>query len=412
MNEICMKIFASKSLQELPDFKTLDKKVNIKYIDLNDEINIPSKHYIILIQNKISEGIYSDISFRCEKKIDAVAFYDFQKNNYKDVLNAILTLKSIIKKPGVLSYQQILCLTKVNILVYDSSEDNISAASYDLTLNKEHFVSGVKLVKNSKITIDPLDFIIARADETANIPSNICATFDIRVSMFCKGIILSNGPQVDPGYMGRFLCLLYNASSKTYETRSKERFCTVVFQVLSSTKSIRSYSGKYQRKSSIDDYVVPYATETISTNIQQIKALNEICNNNSNIINSHHDKLDNIDQRLNTNNNEIIGIKKERTSAIAKVGLGLSILGFICALTIAILFSGLHRDIGYLTSENKELRIQYKMLNEQILLHNKKDPQVIENDQMKKSTPPTPAPQETAPSACPLNLRPKSAPPF
>ena len=274
MDNMVVDLYISSSLKNNTEINKLRESSSFTFIDSNEDKDIEPNNYSFLILNKESEGIYSNIQFRSENKFDVIGYFQENRNNWKDIINVINTLKNILKRPSILNYQQIRSLLQLDILIYDSIEEHIKGSSYDITLNREHFISGVKFLAEDIISIDPLDFVVVRANESANMPSNICANFDLLVSMFCRGLILSNGPQVDPGYRGRFLCLLYNSSSEKYVADSNEKFSTVVFHSLSASTD-KTYTGRYQRKSSIKDYVSPYASEQVSSNISKINKLSD-----------------------------------------------------------------------------------------------------------------------------------------
>ena len=304
-------------------------------------------------------------SYRSEKQFDTIAFFDEEKNNLGDVLDAINVLKELIVKPGVLNQYQIKKLVSLNILIYEPNHDNIEPASYDLSLSQEHFNSGIDFTRKSKIDIAPLDFVIVRAKESANIPSNICGNFDLRVNMFCKGIILSNGPQIDPGYMGRFLCLLYNASSKNYNMEENKTFSTVVFQSLSATS--KRYKGTYQRKESIQDYVTPYAETTISTNMQMIQDIK----NKQEDLKKKNLQQEEAFRQLNLSNNsiktEISDIEKKLPWFSSSVGFSFGILSLIISFAIGYIFTDLNKDVGFYKSEIERLTQEQSAFKTEIL---------------------------------------------
>jgi deoxycytidine triphosphate deaminase len=238
--------------------------------------------------------LYTEKRFSSENFFDVIAYYDKDVNRVEDIVNACEVLDHILSHPGVLASEQIVTLMKLGILIFDGTEKRVKGASYDLLIDKEHLQSGIKVVSSDTFTISPLDYIVASAKESVNLPKNICGTFDTKVSMFCKGIILSNGPQVDPGYQGRLLCLLFNTSAKEFiiEQSREFEFATIQFSALSKKTDI-VYSGRYQRKERVRDYISQFADQSIG---ELVKNIPEIRN-----------KLDQIETELR-------GLRKKRFS--------------------------------------------------------------------------------------------------
>ncbi len=355
----------SKALIQNNDLLDFANSFNIEFINSSQEYT-PTK-YSLLLLDKDTEGFYSNITFRSENNFDVIAFYDPCRNNIHDILDVKNVLIGLINSPAILNYQQIKALTRLDILIYDSQESNIEAASYDLLLYEDHFISGIKYESNKPfIDIEPLDFVIVRAREFANIPKNICANFDILVSMFVKGLILSNGPQVDPGYKGRFLCLIFNASSKKFSMQTNHKFSTVVFNSLrESTK--KPYSGKYQKKPEIRDYVIPYADQSLSSNIERIKGIKDSIDQIELDIKNHNQLIDALKDDTIKNQNEIDRNKRWKTITTSLV---LAFLGFIIAFLVAIDYFNVYTNLGkvqktidVLTEDNQNLKEKIEEIN-------------------------------------------------
>jgi len=197
------------------DFK-FPEFLDISYIESNEE-HLESKNYSLLILNDDIYPLNNDKRFRSEESFDVIAYYNKSKNNSDDVVNACSVLMEIYNKPGILSAEQIRSLIKLGVLIYGGKEKNIEQASYDLSLHNEYLKSGVSIENKELITIEPFANVVVGAKEYANLPTNICGNYDLQVGMFCRGIILSNGPQVDPGYRGALLALLFNSSSIQFD---------------------------------------------------------------------------------------------------------------------------------------------------------------------------------------------------
>lgn len=103
------------------------------------------------------------------------------------------------------------------------------------------------------MVIPPYSFALVTAVEQAIIPSFLVGSFDIRVKLFISGVILSNGPQVDPGYRGALLCMLYNASGSEVCLNRFEHFATLQFQTTATNS--KGYTAQYQGKKTFEDFV-------------------------------------------------------------------------------------------------------------------------------------------------------------
>ncbi len=157
---------------------------------------------------------------------------------------------------GLLPERIIKLMIKCGMLLKNADLNNVSGASYDLTLGDIYWQDGEKKMlddKNSFITLKPGDYAIVSSKEIVCFPKDIAGRFDLAVSLFCQGIILSNGPQVDPGFNGRLFCLLFNTSNDSIELKRGQHYATIEFIKL--LEPTRPYSGKYQGKIDIIDYL-------------------------------------------------------------------------------------------------------------------------------------------------------------
>lgn len=207
---------------------------------------------------------YEDIVHRnnSDRESQAYALYKIITNRQEDieeVTNLISWLWKTKNSGGILPSQVLKLLIKYCSLVESETIniDNVSAASFDLTLGSSYFQNGqIKELKDNEpnIVIQPGDFIVAGSQERVNMPPSIAGRFDLTVSMFCKGLILSNGPQVDPGFKGILFCLLFNTSNEKIELKKGAHYVTIEFHKLIEP-SQNPYIGKYQEKEKIMEYL-------------------------------------------------------------------------------------------------------------------------------------------------------------
>lgn len=342
-----------KSLQEVFTNFQFPQYIETSFLQPNEDVEL--KQYTVLILNCDLFPLNSDNRFRCEEKFDVIAYYDKRKNNPNDLVSACSVLLEIYNKPGVLSGEQIKSLMKLGILIYNGNETNIQVASYDLTLHGEFLRSGVRIEEQDIISIEPFAYVIVGAKELANLPTNICANYDLKVSMFCRGIILSNGPQVDPGYRGILLALLFNTSSKQFIMNQYlgYDFATMQFLSLSSPAS-SGYSGKNLFKKSIGEYIRQYADDEMSKKVgtipklkESMVELNDNLNNVNRQINDHNERI----QKLSTDIDHLKGRNIKWTVLVT------CIIGLIAALYSAVAtFSGNNKvyDLGLYVGKVQE----------------------------------------------------------
>lgn len=244
---------------------------NLECNKIESNQNVSPDAFSMLVLDKNTHQLYSEKRFVSESNFDAIAYYDKETHRPADISETCCVFDYLLSHPGVLSHQQIATLMKLGMLIYDGNPNRVRGASYDLLIGREYLKSGIKVLSADTFKIDPLDYVVVGAVESANIPKNICASFDTQVGMFCRGIILSNGPQVDPGYQGRLLCLLFNTSAKEFEISPATdfEFATIQFNALSETTD-KPYTGKYLRKGNLKDYIGSFADESIADLVKSI----------------------------------------------------------------------------------------------------------------------------------------------
>jgi deoxycytidine triphosphate deaminase len=329
----------------------VNRNLKVEYIHRNQEYE--GERYNLLVLDKNKEGMYSGVTYRSENLFDAVAYYDPSFNTTSDLTDAVEVLIHLLNKPGVINHQQLITLMKVGIIVYDGSIINAKGASYDLTIDKEHLRSGIEVVERDVVEIEPFDYVVACARESVNLPRNVCGSFDLKVSMFCRGIILSNGPQVDPGYQGRLLCLLFNTSSEKHimEANIGYHFATVQFQVLSSSTDM-PYAGKYGRKKEVKDYIAAYANYRITERMLSISKIQgdviEISKKIGNV-SKQIDAINNDQEKLENKVAELKG------SSVKWLAIFVTVISVLVAIYLGIRFDFVYEKIGKLETELKQL---------------------------------------------------------
>lgn len=193
-----------------------------------------------------------------DREIAAVRSCDIVlKGSEVVVANALREVESMLGgRGGVLGKTAIQRLIAAGTLLEQADGSKIEAASYDLRLGDQYWCKGelITLDARSPIAkIPPYSYVVVQAIEEAAFPRFVAGNFDIRVKLFFEGVILSNGPQVDPGYRGALFCMLYNASGDEVGLNRGQHFATIQFQTLSLNSA--GYADKYQGKKTFVEFV-------------------------------------------------------------------------------------------------------------------------------------------------------------
>ncbi|MCW2286684.1 deoxycytidine triphosphate deaminase [Rhodoblastus acidophilus] len=153
-----------------------------------------------------------------------------------DIDTIVGALKSLVAlatgRGGVVTKSHLIPLMKAQALLTGAEIQNIRSASYDLRIGPEILCQGkiVELTQaNPRFEIPPYSYAIVSALEHASLPPCVIGRFDLKVSFFFEGLILSNGPQVDPGYKGALFCMLYNGSGQPKLLTLERHFATIDF---------------------------------------------------------------------------------------------------------------------------------------------------------------------------------------
>ena len=181
------------------------------------------------------------------------AVYSVRRGTHDDVQSLIAGLWKSRNRSGVLPASLIRRLLACGTLLENANVSRVSGASYDLSLGDEYFYGGRihRLSERDPIlTVAPYDYTIVTSHELADCPRDVSGRFDLAVNLFCQGVILSNGPQVDPGFRGPLFSLLFNTSSSPVMLKRRQHYATIEFHKLLAHTS--GYSGRYQAKTLLD----------------------------------------------------------------------------------------------------------------------------------------------------------------
>ena len=185
---------------------------------------------------------------------------------------------------GALSQKIITSMIKCGMLLRNADPKMVKGASYDLRLGDEYYYDGkIQKLSDKKpfLTIEPYDYAVVSCMETAWMPRDIIAKFGLTVGLFCQGVILSNGPQIDPGFRGTLFCLLFNTSNRAVHLKRGKHYATIEFNKLIGYAG--PYEGKYQGKTHIIDYIpenaLHGAINELKKEVEQLKTESRIMQN-------------------------------------------------------------------------------------------------------------------------------------
>lgn len=207
-----------------------------------------------------------------------------KEDNLDSITQLIIALVDAANIGGGLSHDIIKLMIDCGMLLDNADKKGVKGASYDLLLGDEYYYDGkIKRLTDSSsfLTIEPYDYAIVSCKERARIPRDIIGKFGLTVGLFCQGIILSNGPQIDPGFNGTLFCLLFNTSNQAVHLKRGMHYATIEFNKL--IKPAPPYEGSYQEKTKIIDYIpanaLHGAINELKKEIEQLKKESKLMQN-------------------------------------------------------------------------------------------------------------------------------------
>ncbi|MES2982602.1 MAG: deoxycytidine triphosphate deaminase [Verrucomicrobiota bacterium] len=132
----------------------------------------------------------------------------------------------------------------------------VNAASYELTLGSEYFLTSDKDGKKNKIesseqlVIPPGQFGLLITEEEIKIPTDTIAFISIKAGIKFRGLVNISGFHVDPGFHGRLKFSVYNAGSQNIVLQRCQPVFLIWFACLDKETSDK-YNGEHQGQNSI-----------------------------------------------------------------------------------------------------------------------------------------------------------------
>jgi deoxycytidine triphosphate deaminase len=148
---------------------------------------------------------------------------------------------------GVLLSDQIeRCAREFELISPFRPEQQLKPASYRLTVGDRYALAGQThtLGEGEEIKIEPFQVVVIQTLERLNLPRNMIARWNIKVSQAYKGLIWAGGPQVDPGYKGHLFCPIYNLSDRAVTLHHGDQIAVIDF---TKTTAFREGCKKFPR---------------------------------------------------------------------------------------------------------------------------------------------------------------------
>lgn len=202
----------------------------------------------------------SEDEFHTERKAVLSCDIIFSGDLDSVVAGVLATTALFQERGGVLPDSIVRQLLRAGALLDSFVDSNISPASYDLRLGDDVWCQGEfgsLSASNPTLKIPPYSYAVVSAQEVARMPKFVVGRFDLKVSLFFQGVVLSNGPQVDPGYRGSLFCMLYNGSDMPVGITRGSHFATLEFVTTAGLSS--GYQRQYQDKQRLSDFIPGHA---------------------------------------------------------------------------------------------------------------------------------------------------------
>lgn len=250
-------VFHPPHLDVLREFSAKNKNIRVVTVGLD---TVDSPEAVVARTGGDHSRAMTDREFNIQREV--VRNCDVVLSGEADVVvDAVFSVADLFQqRGGVLPDATLRRLLRAGALLNSFHDSNISPASYDLRLGDDVWCQGKfesLSEKNPTLSIPPYSYAVVSALEVARMPRFLVGRFDLKVSLFFQGVVLSNGPQVDPGYRGALFCMLYNGSDTPVGITRGSHFATLEFV---STAGLSSgYSRQYQDKQRLSDFIPGHA---------------------------------------------------------------------------------------------------------------------------------------------------------
>lgn len=127
---------------------------------------------------------------------------------------------------------------QVQPAAYELRPSNTEAKIGDTvyTMNEDALQENENTEQRGFLKLPPRRISVISTKEKLSIPDDLCARIGIRLRYSRQGLISMFGPQIDPGYDGRFYAVIYNASGEPVEIPQNEAVFKMEIQQVEGSK--------------------------------------------------------------------------------------------------------------------------------------------------------------------------------
>lgn len=131
-------------------------------------------------------------------------------------------------------------------LISPFAKRRVKPASYDLTVGDEYYLfhKPHQESESRKLPVDRLEspgaaftlypngvcFVIT--EERMHIPPNLAGSLSLPLHLLQRGLLMPRQPQIDPGFQGRLIAMLYNLSTSSIRFKRGDHLMSIEFHTL------------------------------------------------------------------------------------------------------------------------------------------------------------------------------------
>lgn len=165
------------------------------------------------------------------------------------------------------------------LVLEGGTQSRIRNCSYELALGEEVFITNEEtkrlLRPGEQISIPPGQMALLITEEVVHVPTNLIGLISIKFKHKSRGLVNVSGFHVDPGFKGRLIFSVYNASPRpVLLTRGSAVF--IIWFCSLDNQAAQPYSGEHEHQLSIPDDMVANLHGLISSPASLQKQLEDL----------------------------------------------------------------------------------------------------------------------------------------
>ncbi len=132
---------------------------------------------------------------------------------------------------GVLLSNRIECYVDSHCMIHPFSRDSLEPAGYQMRVGDRYFrgLQKEELQDADTFEIEPYEVVVIETLEHLCIPRFMIARWNIKVKLAYKGLLWVGAAQVDPGYIGKLACPIYNLSRRSVKLKRGDKLALIDF---------------------------------------------------------------------------------------------------------------------------------------------------------------------------------------